>query len=166
MRTVAVVPGSAVRVRKLCPDGSEKLTWSGVVLRADHSGVVVRAEFSLPEVELGCTTFQEGDVFVEFYFWGRWYTVAQVFAGDGTLKGWYCDVCMPARWHAPGELSYVDLDLDLWHGADGAIVLLDEQEFAERRGSGGFTHAQAAGAERGWAGVRARAARGQLPRWP
>lgn len=162
----ALLPGSAVRVHKLRPDGSERYAWTGVVLDADQSGVAVRAQFSLPPVDLGYATFRRGDVFVEFYFWGHWYTVAQLFTADGALKGWYCDVCMPPRWDAPGELSYVDLALDLWHGADGTIVLLDEQEFAEYRATGAFTPAQVEGAERGWAELRALAERGQLPRWP
>src|SRR3712207_1607329 len=70
------LPGSSVHVRKLRPDGSEKLAWDGVVLRADRAGVVVRAVFTLPVVDLGCTSFQQGDVFVEFYVWRRPYTVA------------------------------------------------------------------------------------------
>ncbi len=102
------VPGSPIHIRKLRPDGSEKLAWDGVVLHAERSGVIVRAEFTLPRVELGCATFLRGDVFVELYRWRRPYTVAQVSAADGALKGWYCDVCMPPRRSAPGELLYVD----------------------------------------------------------
>jgi hypothetical protein len=159
----AFVPGSAVRVRKLRPDGSEKLAWGGVVLRADRAGVVVRAAFTLPRVDLGCVTFRRGDVFVEFYYWRRPYTVAQVSAADGTLKGWYGDVCLPPRRSAPGELSYVDLELDLWRGADGAVALLDEQEYAGRRAAGGFTPAQLAAAARGWRRLQALAARNRMP---
>ena len=157
------VPGSAVRVRKLRPDGSEKLAWDGDVLHVGRSGLVVRAEFTLPWVDLGCVTFRRGDVFVEFYRWRRPYTIAQVFSAEGTLKGWYYDVCMPPQRSAPGELSYVDLDLDLWYGADGTITLLDEQEFAERRAAGSFTLAQVAAAERGWRRLQALAARDLLP---
>jgi len=157
------LPGSSVHVRKLRPDGSEKLAWDGVVLRADRAGVVVRAVFTLPVVDLGCTSFQQGDVFVEFYVWRRPSTVAQVFAADGTLKGWYGDVCLPPRRSAPGELSYVDLDLDLWCGADGSIVLLDEQEFAAHRAAGEYTPAQLAAAARGWQQLQALATRRLLP---
>jgi protein associated with RNAse G/E len=159
-------PGSTIHVRKLRPDGGEKLAWDGVVLHADRSGVVVRAEFTLPLIDLGCTTFRRGDVFVEFYYWRRPYTIAQVSTADGTLKGWYCDVCLPPRQGTPGDLSYVDLDLDLWCGADGAIVLLDEQEFAERRAAGGFAPEQVAVAERGWRQSQALAEQRRLPRWP
>ncbi len=50
-------------------------------------------------------------------------------------------MCMASPWDAPGELSYVGLALDLWRGADGAVALLDEQEFAEYRTVGAFTRA-------------------------
>ncbi len=160
------LPGSAVRVHKLDPDGSERFGWCGEVLGVKQSGLVVRAEFTQQQVDLGCTTFRRGDVFIEFYFWGRCYTVAQVFTAEGTLKGWYCDVCMPPRLDAPGELSYVDLALDLWRDAEGTLVLLDEQEFAEHAAAGVFTAAQVESAQRGWAELRAVAERGVLPHWP
>ena len=162
----ALAPGDVVRVRKLGADGAERLAWSSAVLLAAGPRLVVRSEFALPRVELGCVTLRRGDVWVEFYWAGRWYTVAQVCAADGALKGWYGDVCMPPRWHPPGGLSYVDLELDLWRGAHGAITLLDEREYAQRRAAGHFTPAQLRGAERGWAQLRALAEHGPLPRWP
>jgi hypothetical protein len=123
------VPGSAVRVRELRPDCSEELVWDGVGLRVGRAGIVVGAEFMLPLVVLGCATFRRGDVFVEVCSWRRPSTVAQVSAADGTLKGWYGDVCPPPRRSAPGELSYVDLDLDLWRDASASFELA---------GTGGF----------------------------
>ena len=174
----ALVPDDVVHVRKLGADGAERLAWRSTVLLAEGARLVVRSEFALPRVELGCVTLRRGDVWVEFYWGGRWYTVAQVSAADGALKGWYGDVCMPPRWHPPGArdaatppaaaggLSYVDLELDLWRGADGALTLLDEREYAQRRAAGQFTPAQVRGAERGWAELRALAERGLLPRWP
>ena len=100
----------------------------------------------------------------------RWFGVSQVSAPDDTFKGWYCDVTMPpALAIGPdGEprLSYVDLALDLWRGADGTIALLDEEEFAAYRAAGVFTPEQVAGAEQGWAALRALAEADALPRWP
>ncbi len=66
---VSLLPGSTVRVRKLRPDGSEKLAWTGVVLDVGQPGLVVRSEFGLPHVDLGCATFRRGDVFVKYYLW-------------------------------------------------------------------------------------------------
>ena len=171
-----------MRVRKVGADGAKRLTWTSTVLGADWPLLVLRSEFAPERVDLGCVTLLRGDVWVEFYWWdrpARWYTVAQVSAPDGTLKGWYCDVCMPPRWEpsasagAPagaegerGQLTHVDLELDLWRGADGAIALLDEADYAARREAGWFTPAQVCGAECGWAELRSLAERDALPRWP
>src|SRR5262245_50442772 len=152
-------PGDRVRVHKLRPDGSEKFAWDGVVLRVDADGIVLRSAFNVPLVDLGCVTLREGDIFIEFYRWGDCFTVAQVSAPDGTLKGWYCDVCTPAHWTASGQLAYADLFLDLWRDADGTITLLDEEEFAAHRAAGALTPAQLEAAERGWAALRALAER-------
>ncbi len=169
---MALSAGDAVRVRKLRYDGSERIHWPGVVLRVDPSGVVVRAELAFEKVDLGFTTWYRGDVFHEFYDWDCWYTVAQIAAPDGALRGWYGDVCMPPRLSPPvddsvaAEISYVDLVLDVWRGANGRVELMDEDEFAERRNAGQLTAEQVAGAERGWAELRAVAERGTLPHWP
>ncbi len=100
------------------------------VLADDGTRVVVRAPWAgAPERELGFVTFRSGDLFTEYYWRDRWYSVKEVRAHDGTLKGWYCDVNRPALVR-PGELVVEDLDLDLWMSADRATILrLDEDEF-------------------------------------
>ena len=156
-------PGAPIHVRKLRPDGSLKLVWEAQVLSSSPSELVARSEFGPPEVDLGPVTLQQGDVFVEFYYWDRWYTIAQVFAPVGMLNGWYCDVCEPPRWDAPGVLSYLDLDLDLWRDADGMVVLLDEDEFAAHVAQGAFNLSQLDGARQGWAELRLLAEHGRMP---
>lgn len=101
--------------------------------------MVVRAPWAADGVrDFGFVRFEPGDVFTEHYWRDRWYAVKEVRTGDGTLKGWYCDVTRPAvvRGLGPGEPRYEvlveDLDLDLWASADGGTVLrLDEDEFEE-----------------------------------
>jgi SAM-dependent methyltransferase len=62
------------------------------------------------------------------------YRNVEVRTGDGTLKGWYCDITRPATLSG-GELVVEDLDLDLWRSADGTTVLrLDEDEFEDSLG--------------------------------
>jgi protein associated with RNAse G/E len=155
---------SAIRVRKLRPDGTEVFAWEGVVLRCDDSGIVLRALFNVDQVELGFTTFRRGDVFVEFYYWDRWFNVFQVSQPDGTLKGWYANLGKPAELEAAlGELRYVDLELDVWSDPGGALTILDEVEFTELLAA---RPDLAAGAEQGRVDLFALATTGQLPRWP
>ncbi|HZM82620.1 MAG TPA: DUF402 domain-containing protein [Candidatus Limnocylindrales bacterium] len=42
----------------------------------------------------------------------------------------YCDITTPPEWPSPGEVTMVDLDLDVCRlRADGSVRLLDEDEF-------------------------------------
>ena len=155
---------SAIRVRKLRPDGTEVFAWDGVVLRCDASGIVLQALFNVDVVELGYTTFRRGDVFIEFYYWDRWYNVFQISQPDGTLKGWYANVGQPAELDTMlGELRYVDLELDVWANPDGTFTVLDQPEFDQlvRERSD-----LAVGAEQGRTELLALTTANQLPRWP
>ena len=157
-------PGTPIHVRKLRPNGSQAYAWDGHVLRCDETGIVLRAPFNVDVVELGYTTFRRGDEFVEFYFWDRWFNVFQVSAPDGTLKGWYANVGLPAELKpALGELVYIDLALDVWAEPGGSFVVLDEDEFAALlREYGELADA----ARRGRSELIQLAEARRLPRWP
>jgi uncharacterized protein len=162
-----IAAGRRVHVRKLRPDRSEHFAWDGEVLRCDAVGIVLRARFNVPVVELGFTTFRGGDEFVEFYYWDRWYNVFQVSDPDGTLKGWYANVGRPAELDAASaELCYVDLALDVWSDPSGAYLVLDEDEYAALRREGVLDAEDAAAAERGRAELVRLAQARALPRWP
>jgi uncharacterized protein len=155
--------GSPLRVRKLKPDGRLDYSWSGVVLRCDASGMVLRAEFNVDVVEREWATFRRGDVFVEFYYFDRWYNVFQVSAPDGRLKGWYANIGLPAELNAEArELQYIDLALDVWTNPDGDFVVLDQDEFEAL-----IQHHPelAQGAEQGRQRLLELVESGQLPRW-
>ncbi|WP_405619638.1 DUF402 domain-containing protein [Streptomyces sp. NBC_01511] len=130
--------GVEVEVR-LVKAGRTKIRYPATLIADDGTHVVVRAPWAADGVrDFGFVRFEPGDVFTEHYWRDRWYAVKEVRTGDGTLKGWYCDVTRPAvvRGLGPGEPRYEvlveDLDLDLWASADGGTVLrLDEDEFEE-----------------------------------
>ncbi|MET7456970.1 DUF402 domain-containing protein [Streptomyces sp. NPDC005574] len=112
--------------------GRTKIRYTAEVLADDGVRVVVRAPWAGEGVrDFGFVRFEPGDVFTEYYWRDRWYSVKEVRDGAGTLKGWYCDVTRPAV-RTADELVVEDLDLDLWRSADGAdLRRLDEDEFAE-----------------------------------
>ncbi len=63
---------------------------------------------------------------------GQWWTAA--FNGEPAATELYCDVGTPPRWLHPGEVTMVDLDLDVVRmRGDGRVLLLDEDEFAEHQ---------------------------------
>jgi protein associated with RNAse G/E len=164
--------GSDVHVRKLKPGGTLDYAWDGTVLRCEAGGIVLRAEFNIEVVERAFATFRRGDVFHEFYYFApngtdgpvRNYNVFQITHADGTLKGWYCNLGLPAQLDADKrELSYVDLALDVWANPDGSFVVLDEDELAELLQQNPDL---AGAAETGRADLLQLAQSAKLPRWP
>ncbi|WEO98327.1 DUF402 domain-containing protein [Streptomyces sp. FXJ1.172] len=111
--------------------GRTKIRYPAELLHDDGTRVAVRAPWAGAGVrDFGFVRFEPGDVFTEYYWRDRWYSVKEVRAGDGTVKGWYCDITRPAV-RTGAELVVEDLDLDLWRSADGRDVRrLDEDEFA------------------------------------
>ncbi|MET8451584.1 DUF402 domain-containing protein [Streptomyces sp. NPDC005209] len=116
----------------LVKGGRTKIRYAAQLLGDDGVRVSVRAPWAGAGVrDFGFVRFEPGDVFTEHYWRDRWYSVKEVRAADGVLKGWYCDITRPATLSG-AELVVEDLDLDLWRSADGADVRrLDEDEFAE-----------------------------------
>jgi hypothetical protein len=62
-----------------------------------------------------------------------WWTAIWSFAIDGSAA-WrvYVDIIRPATWHN-STVTMVDLDLDVYRKPDGAVRLLDEDEFADHQ---------------------------------
>ncbi|MDT0611384.1 DUF402 domain-containing protein [Streptomyces lancefieldiae] len=112
--------------------GRTKIRYASVLLHDDGTRVAVRAPWAGAGVrDFGFVRFEAGDVFTEYYWRDRWYSVKEVRSASGALKGWYCDITRPAVLTG-SELVVEDLDLDLWRSADGTDVRrLDEDEFAE-----------------------------------
>ncbi|QEV17277.1 DUF402 domain-containing protein [Streptomyces alboniger] len=110
--------------------GRTKIRYPAELLDDDGTRITVRAPWAAPGVrDFGFVRFEPGDVFTEHFWRDRWYAIKEVYAADGTFKGWYCDVTRPAV-REDGILTVEDLDLDLWCSADASTVLrLDEDEF-------------------------------------
>ncbi|OIJ64178.1 RNA-binding protein [Streptomyces mangrovisoli] len=111
--------------------GRTKIRYPARLLADDGTRLVVRAPWAGDAArDFGFVRFERGDVFTEYYWRDRWYSVKEVRDPAGALKGWYCDITRPAV-RSGRELVVEDLDLDLWRSADGADVRrLDEDEFA------------------------------------
>ena len=63
---------------------------------------------------------------------GQWWTA--VFNGPPARVEIYCDIATPAQWRSPGEVTMIDLDLDVVRvRADRRVFVDDEDEFAEHQ---------------------------------
>jgi hypothetical protein len=112
--------------------GRTKIRYAATLLHDDGTRLAVRAPWAGDGVrDFGFVRFEAGDVFTEYYWRDRWYSVKEVRTAAGALKGWYCDITRPAVLTGT-RLVVEDLDLDLWRSAEGTDVRrLDEDEFAE-----------------------------------
>jgi hypothetical protein len=103
--------------------------YTGQVAARGETWVCLRAFFAPLRADLGFVIFQRGDLFIEWFFSDRWYNIFQVHAGvAGPLKGWYCNITRPAD-IADDWVAADDLALDIFVLPDGAVLLLDQDEF-------------------------------------
>ena len=112
---------------------AEEVTWQydGVELRRGENSITVEAFFNRDDLPFQDIVLKRNDRFVETFFTDKWYNIFEIYdRDDGALKGWYCNLTKPAIIEA-GQVSYVDLALDLWVTPDGRQVVLDEDELEE-----------------------------------
>jgi len=118
-----------IKVQKKNPNGEVMFEYEGEELSRDEHSVKLEALFTREDMPFMDVVFKKGDRFVEYYYFDRWYNIFAIYdRDDGMIKGWYCNIGMPAVME--GDLvSYVDLALDLWVSTDGRQTILDEDEF-------------------------------------
>ncbi len=105
-----------------------KLRYDAEVIERRPQCLIVSSAWTLPARDLGCTQFEPGDRFTEYYYTDRWFDVQEVVTPNGTHKGWYCDIAEPAVIES-NQVRLVDLELDVWVSTEGEPFLLDEDEF-------------------------------------
>jgi len=119
-----------IDVIKMNVAGAETWRYQGEVLARKPGAVLLQALFDREYGDLHGISLNRGDRFVEAYYSGRWYNIFEIYDREsGELKGWYCNVTVPAQILA-GEIRYVDLALDLLVYPDGRQLVLDEDEFS------------------------------------
>jgi len=119
-----------MRIHKCDHRGQPRVSYDGELIAHDGPRITLRARWTLPARTLPYVTLEPGDVFIETFYTDRWYNVFEIHGPDGTLKGWYADICRPARLEGDA-LSWDDLALDIWMDPDGTMQILDQEEFAQ-----------------------------------
>lgn len=119
-----------ITVVKLNLKHKETWRYGGWVLKRNDNTILIEARFNRDDLPFHGIILRENDRFVERYYSDRWYNIFAIHdRDDDRLKGWYCNVTMPAE-ITPGKVAYVDLALDLLVFPDGRRLILDEVEFA------------------------------------
>ena len=125
------MPGmsDAIRVKKLNLAGEVTWQYDGQVVTITSNSVVLEALFNRDDLPFQDVIFKRNDRFVETFYTDRWYNIFEIHDRDtDALKGWYCNIGRPASL-ADGNVSYVDLALDLWVSSNGKQTVLDRDEF-------------------------------------
>jgi predicted RNA-binding protein associated with RNAse of E/G family len=116
-------------VRKLDRTGTLVTSYQGQVIRRDAASIVLEARWQRDRLELPYIVLEPDDRFIEFFFIVRWYNIFEIHArANDRLKGWYCNIARPAVFE-DGNLSAVDLALDLFVYPNGDTLTLDQDEF-------------------------------------
>ena len=90
-------------------------------------------DLDAPMLHDGRIMLEAGSLAVWFTFPGLWHDIGRFHRADGTFTGTYANILTPPR--IDGATWYTtDLFLDVWWPADGAVVLLDEDELDEAFG--------------------------------
>lgn len=122
--------GDSIQVIKLDIQRQETWRYTGRVLRRWPNAVLLEARFNRDDIPFHGILLGRDDRFVEIFYADRWYNIFEIHdREDNRLKGWYCNVTMPAEIEN-GRVAYVDLALDLLVYPDGRQLVLDEDEFA------------------------------------
>jgi predicted RNA-binding protein associated with RNAse of E/G family len=121
--------GKAITAHKLDEAGREVWRYQGTLLETSATHVILEASFDHDRVEVGGLILMRGDRFVEEFYTDRWYNIFRIYDGEsGTFKGWYCNICRPARIE-PGHVYAEDLALDLVVAPGGRWRVVDQDEF-------------------------------------
>ncbi|MHB0869027.1 MAG: DUF402 domain-containing protein [Chloroflexota bacterium] len=135
-----------ILVRKLNYEDRESWRWSGKLVERRDGVMVIDAIFNAPPRDLGYMKLESTDLFHEYYYSDRWFNIFQVFGTNGTMKGWYCNICKPAQF-LDHQIDFVDMVLDVFVYPDGRSMVLDQEEFQEKRLGGLYSPEDARKAE-------------------
>jgi predicted RNA-binding protein associated with RNAse of E/G family len=128
---MSVVTPESILVLKLNAAREEVWRYDGRILDRTADSIRLEAFFNGGSRPFHGINLINGDRFIETYYFDRWYNIYEIHDREtDALKGWYCNVSYPAEFE-DGQVSYVDLALDLLVYPDGRQLVLDEDEFAE-----------------------------------
>ncbi len=98
-------------------------------IRRGDNYILLEARYNREDSIVLGINLKKNDRFKEVFFDDCWFNIFEIHdRDDDRLKGWYCDICKPAK-ISKHEVIYVDLSIDLFVFPDGKFEVLDEEEF-------------------------------------
>lgn len=122
---------STIKVRKIDPEGKLKIEYAGTIRERTDDLISLDTGWSREPLDLGYVLFEPEDIWVETFYFHRYYNIFRIADRYGKLKGHYCNISEPP--HLQGDvLTWHDLAIDVWVKPDGSYLVLDLDEFDEK----------------------------------
>ena len=120
-------PGSNVMLHATKFDGADH--WmQEVSVESDDGDMLVACCRSGTSISTSRGIFRSPYESVAYFWRERWYNVIHLTRPSGETVLWYCNVTTPMKLE-DGQITYIDLDLDVTVRPGGCIELLDSEEF-------------------------------------
>lgn len=119
---------SEIVVRSCKHDGRVHRSWPARVAHREGSLILLDAFFAEEVRHTLIGTIEAGTVSREFFWTDRWYSVFRFESPSGELLKFYCNINTPPTFES-GQLTFVDLDVDVLVQPDYSFEVLDEDEF-------------------------------------
>ena len=119
-----------------------------LVLDRDDVKVTLATDLSFePPIRIGeQIALETGSSAVWFTFPGAWHDIGLFHRADGTPTGTYANILTPPQMEPGGVWRTTDLFLDLWIDHQGALSVLDRDQFDEAVAAGWMDAGTAASA--------------------
>jgi hypothetical protein len=131
-----VARDESVQVTFLKYDGSPHRSYRARWLGEDGDGTWLGVRSGTPAIVDGDHEIVRAEPYVLLVPKRAWWTA--MFNAPPRRSEVYCDVTTPATWGGTGEVTVVDLDLDVRRRRWGTIERLDEDEFAQHSAAYGY----------------------------
>lgn len=120
----------ATEIVKLDAEGKEILRYPATLQWMDAREGYARVEawFALERGSAGLFDILRGDRMIEHFWSTRYYNVFEVYAPNGEVRGFYCNITRPAH-IGRSAIAAEDLELDFVADATGRTAVLDREEF-------------------------------------
>jgi uncharacterized protein len=131
-----LVPGARVPVASTKYDGSMHYRYTCTVVADEGDRLLAFAAAGTPMRSYRGAR-RTARHFLRIHDTEHFWNLEVMWDADWRPSKHYVNIAMPSTW-ADGALRFVDLDLDISWWADGRVLLLDRDEFAEHRARFGY----------------------------
>jgi len=109
-------------------DGAIRRTWNAELVTCEPPFIKLIGVFDKTVEHSDLGVIETGTTSYEYFWTDRWHNIFRFHNRDGSLRNFYVNLSMPPTFDAQ-TLDYVDLDIDIVVWPDGALDVLDRDDF-------------------------------------